>query len=434
MKKVRLFYLLGLVLLFPQFLTAQDLTRQLLPTSSTSIIRQWDSANWVCYNYGDSNEFYIVSSTGASTPCMSLKNDSIRITDFEIFNDVVYFCGYMKNNAWYAMMGRFSLFTFPNSLVTYDTLSDVATFDKMDVFSAEEQVHVVMTAKQTYDGGQSVTIYTIVDAAKQTDGSWLYSVLDNTEKPLFFDDVAVTDNFVVYTARSLRDDNYKALNTTELWYFDKPTTLGTPVLTSSVNLRYLYNWPDGQVLIEHLDEDRFVIAGRKDMDDLISNYFIGFSYNGTCKVILDESIDTRDVLDIKYNGEENNCDVLVWRPQSETWTSRVFTIPISNHYNATSTVGMRTFKDVEVQSIDFLTSAPNYFIASGCNIYVSKLNVCKYNQLISGRCFSLETVPSKHLSFKNKQDTKNILITIYGPTRQNLPTKDHQPDIETICN
>lgn len=173
-------------------------------------------------------------------------------------------------------------------------------------FSAEGQVHVVMTAKQAPFSEQGVTFYTIVDAMELSNGNWLYYVLDNAEKSLFFDDVAVTDKFVVYTARSIRDDNYRPFNTTELWYFDKPTSSGVPLLISSLYLWCLYNWPEGQVLIEHMYDDYFIIASKKDMDVLVSSLFDGTYYKSTCKLILDESIDTRDVLDIKYNNNTKN--------------------------------------------------------------------------------------------------------------------------------
>ena len=331
----------------------------------------------------------------------------------------------------HGMMGFFPLSTsFQNITVKYDTLPDVATFDKMDVFSVEGQVHVVMTAKQAYDGGQGVTIYTIVDAIELSNGTWLYYILDNTEKSLFFDDVAVTDKYVVYTARSLRDDNYRPFNTTELWYFNKPTSFGVPVLISSLNIGCLYNWPEGQVLIEHTQADKFIIASKKDMDDLVSSLFDGTNYNSTCRLILDESIDTRDVLDIKYNKYNNKYDILVWNPKNETWYSWTFTIPIPTAWS----VGMRLFKDQEIQSIDFLTSSPNYFVASGYNLSGSKLNVCRYNQLIEGDCFYLSTIPSKSITFNYRLVPEIISVKIYDRSMHNLPSEEHNPTNITICN
>lgn len=431
MKKIHLLCLLGLALLFPNFLSAQDLTRELMSASNSTIIRQWKADKWLCYNRGKGNEFYAVSTTGSTTPYMTLENDSITITDFEIFDDTVYFCGYKDSTTRIAMMGYFPLTTFPNSIVKYNTLSDVVSFNKMDVFSAEGQVHVEMTATLTY--GEVHAFYTIVDARENSDGSWMYYVLDKPEKGLIFDDVAVTDSFVVFTGRSLRDDNYEAFNTTELWYFYKPTMYGVPVFLTSVDIRCLYNWPVGQVIIEHLFADIFIIALRKGSDVIVSSFYHGLSYNTTCKLILDDSIDTREVLDVKYNKSNSRYDILACRQNNEMLTSRIFTIPLTNHYNPSGTVQMRTFRNKEIQSIDFLSLAPNQFVASGHN-NTSNLIVCKYDQLLSGNCFDLSTVESKQVLYNRRPIKKNISVKIYRRTMQYIPTEDHNIETETRCD
>lgn len=373
----------------------------------------------------------MVSSTGTTTLRMSLNNDSIRITDFEIFNDIVYFCGYKDSTSRIAMMGYFPLATFPNSTVKYNTLPDVWSFNKMDVFSAEGQVHVVMTAKQAYSGINPLFFfnYTIVDARENSDGSWLFYVLDNNDPILTFDDVAVTDSHVVFTARSIRDDNnLKAFNTTEIWYFNKPTMYGVPVFLTPVNIGCLYNWPEGQVIIEHLFGDNYVISSRKDMNDIVSSLFNYLTYNSTCKLILDDSIDTREVIDIKYNRYKSRFEVLL----KEVTTNRIFTFSLSNYYNPASTVQMRKFKQ-EIQSIDFLTSSPNFYVASGHD-YNPTLNVCRYNQLVNGNCFELSTVPCKRIYFNYRKINKDIFVKIYYRPIRNLPSINNVIETITICN
>ena len=410
---------------------AQDLTREIMSASSSTIIRQWRADKWLCYNRGKANEFYMVSPNGSTTPYMTLENDSIMITDFEIFDDVVYFCGYKAANTYNAMMGYFPLATFPNSIVKYSTIPDVFSFNRMDVFSAENQVHVVMTASKTY--GEAREVYTIVDAMENSDGSWMYYVLDDPEKSLHFDDVAVTDNFVVFTARSLRDDNYDSFNTTELWYFDKPTIYGVPVFLTSVDIRCLYNWPKGQVIIEHLYSDKFIIALRKGSDVIVSSLYDGLFYNNTCKLILNDSIDTREVLDIKYNKSSDRYDILTCHPQNESLTSRILTVPLNNHYNPSGTVQMRTFRNKEIQSTDFLSLVPNQFVVSGHN-HASNLIVCKYDQLSSGNCFELSTVVSEKVLYNRRSVKNDISVKIYKRHVQDIPTADNNVETKTICD
>lgn len=411
MKRLFASCLLLLAMQFGVTLKAQDLRRQLQAYSNTSIIRQYEEDRWLCYNYSiKGNEFYMVSSNGSQTPLMMLKNDNLQIMDFEIFNNMVYFCGHAtENNVKSAVLGFFPLGTFPNSPVEYDIFHELASFNRLDVFTAEDQIHVVLTA--TVKGIESRMVYTIVDARENNDGSWIYCVLDNKNIRCDFDDVAVSNNRVYFTARSARDDVPDAYNSTELWYFDKPVLYGVPLFLNTVQKRFHYNWPVGPVLIEHLYDDRVAMVLRKYPDDLVYFMFNGYSFTYTCKLIFDNSAEHLDIFDIKYNRPTNKIDVLTGNRKESLWNSRIFTFHMYSWLFPVS-IPVREFPGHEVQSLDYNGTMPDYYVASGHDIG-ENLNVYRYNQPDTGNCFPFSSIESKIIMFNSRGNEEDIEVVNY---------------------
>lgn len=434
----RLFTLGMLLLASPLWLmtNAQDLTRKVWAYSDTTIIRQYDEDTWICYNYAGEkgNEFYEVHSSGSTTPFMGLYDRNLRILDFEIFRDTVFFCGYTGQDKRTAVMGFFPLSTFPTSTVKYNVLSELMSFDRLEVFAAERQVHVVMTAS-CHGMWWILSNNTIVDARQNSDGSWLFCVLDKEVVECTFDDVTVSDSNVFFVGRSAHDyevDLFPLFNTSELWCFEKPVLYGVPVFLNQVDIGYLWNWPSTRISIEHITEDWVAIASRNVNDVIVSSLFKRTYYpNATCKIILDDTIEARDVLDIKYNKPANRFEILTGRGKTDIWNSLVFTVPYPNHF-VSGTVSMHTIAGHRVQSLDFIESAPNYFVASGHDTGWN-LNVYKYNQAVNGNCFPLSDVPSKKVFYNSTENEIDIKVINYLVEPVILETYYGDVQTETTC-
>lgn len=414
---------------------AQDLTRLLYAHSDTSIVRHYGEDSMLCYNYGVSkgNTFFKVGVSGSMSPFLRLRDDSIRIMDFEIFMDVVYFCGLKKinKNNSYAVMGFFRMADFQNAIVKYDVFDGLLSFNKLDVFTAEGQVHVVMTATGVLeDSVVSRYSSTIVDARENSDGSWIYCILDNAKDKYHFYDVAVTDTKVVFTAKALREDFPDYFDATELWCFDKPVLYGMPVFLTNMTMGCLYNWPEGNIPIEYMYENYFVIAYTRD-GGVAASLFNGLNYIRTCKVQFGENDKPRDVLDIKYNRTSDRSDILTRAAKEDPWNGKIFTIPHANYYYP-GAVPERTIVGHDVMSLDMVVPAADNYVASGYDT-ASDLYVYRYNEPDSGNCFPRTEINSKVIIYNYRTAKHEVPIKIYRRIMTLLESYYGNLQTDTVC-
>ena len=379
--KTRLHVLFLAAMLLPTWVVqAQDKILNLFQYDEHSIVRTVDNTTWLVYSHGKSNIFNMVTPSGGTVSYKQLADDKLKILDFEIFEDYVFFCGVLDPAAPDAIMGYFSLSNFPTSTVYFDTLEEWAEFSKLDVFRVEDQLHVVMTAK--YHNGKG----TMVDAREYATNSWAYCDADFRNKYYSFFDVAVTDSYVVFTSWGNDIQSPFYLMQSILWIIQKPTSSGLPIFNNATGYMHkaeLLDGSFGDILIKHTSGDDFVISSKVSIGLTLGvSFFSGLNYSMS-KLI---NCNSYDVLgDLSACGLPDNIVALLRNPTSSgtirsgiVWTSYPSTPPPLG-------VTMRYSTTEYINSIDLWMGAT--FAASGHEFGVNNLNAYYISAFHSGHCF-----------------------------------------------
>jgi hypothetical protein len=396
---------LALLFLLPPSAAGQgtELIRDIPQYSDYSIIRQIDYDDWLVYSYGEGNKFYWVTSSNYPVPYKSILMENLKIFDFEIFDNVVYFCGTLLDEVQYAVMGYFSLDSGLYGSVYFDTFPDLASFNKLDIFSVEGQVHLVMTGHETNLKG------VMIDVMQTAPMQWIYTVATLTkDEDIGFDDVAVTDSRVVFTSRDTTIEN--KYGETYLWHFDRPIGIGVNIFLNHITEILFDNEPQSPVLIEHLYNDWFAIACNSRKSFIAISRFLMTSPNATFRYYPFQNGDI--VSDIKYNADDQDID-LVETGWIEDGTRYGMCAHIHDSYfiSAASTVDLRLPVDVALFSIDYLPGMPSWFIASGHGYENPLLRVYryKYDYNVVTECTSYDRAYGEPIDVEWKAKKKDFM-------------------------
>lgn len=215
------------------------------------------------------------------THMWTLYIDSLYVNDFELFERYVYFCGYKTvEGGKRAMLGYFKLDDYPDINFYYYVLDDSKELKKLDVyktveFQYYEQTHLVATG--TTSGSRSDVLVDMAMFTPWTLNCHMYFSNDENEN---FDDVAVTDKYVVVSSRS-KIQNIPYIN---LWYYQRPHFVGQHIFNNNVDYCYIHNpVPTSPVILEFTKIDSFVAVYKEEgfsriamlkMDAMNPNYDI----------------------------------------------------------------------------------------------------------------------------------------------------------------
>lgn len=241
------------------------------------------------------------------------------IHDFEILNNEdVYFCGerYEWDGNYNTVLkgvfiGHFTMTDFRNTpqggFLNIDTIPllniiGLIHTKKMDVFSDNIGViHVVVTANAP-NGSY------IVDAYTSGGGSWDVVTTPGVSQSETYDDVAITENFVIVSARSVSKSPGSIL------VFDKPTSGASvfpPPMVSFTRVTLPYS-VDGEILLEACENDVFVSACHSAGDSAIYiSGFDGTTHLSTIGMPLNNSLSPSSQLkDISYSPYMQDLEIL----------------------------------------------------------------------------------------------------------------------------
>lgn len=288
--------LLIALIIAPSAVAGQSVVYDLSPQASEfSIVRHYvndvditysfysNVQNCFCYIDRSSNEYYRAN--------VSL---SFRANDFRIYNDTVYFCGVYNSCSvigWFDIAGLFfgggdiNYVSMPINLSTGDF--HISGYDvyiegfRLKVFEKNGDLHLVMVGKGShridnkYDVDTSDrTTYTaysaIIDMWTNNHISWeMRYTMDYTDD-MSYDDIAVTDKYVVVTAHFVNPyHNYLG---PQILYYSKPTTAGYSILNPTSLSSPIYApgyWTDydfilcqngAPFLVAEMEGDKFVTA------------------------------------------------------------------------------------------------------------------------------------------------------------------------------
>lgn len=293
-----------------------------------AIVRHIDNRMVLIYDHSiDGNYFFLVNTNNpTNVPYKKLSDDMLKINDFEIFDNVVYFCGITNEATPHALFGYFSIWSYLDGEVYIDTLAELKAFNKLDVFSVDGQTHVVMTAQHV--DGASV----MVDAYEVTPNTWQYFIAQGTTfTSRSFDDVAVIDDYIVFSQSGFSIIGPGIISGyTTLWFFPKPLLAG-PLFysTSNINTISYDNKRLGLTYIKHKTGNKFDLACNSGYDRITIDQFDATSYNQSFLF----TKDTNDnVSDICYDNVTDDPLVLVANIiGSSVYTTQTF-LPSWNSY------------------------------------------------------------------------------------------------------
>ena len=235
-----------------------------------SVIREWNADNAVAFLHNPSGTSYfcLESRTTPGTVQTATMPADMRIYDFKILDDTLYFCGTKPiNGEEYGIVGFFdidNLFNHGGSCTYGEIYVPVVEprLDcrmsrpwRMDVYRFGGFTHIVAVGENelsTITPG-ILTSTTILDA--YFDGTvWHGSQYMNKYNDEYYTDIATTDQYVVATAQRA-DGNACYLRA----FHQSSSLLSTPVNYGYV-VEVVDDRPEGKILIDHTTDDQFVIA------------------------------------------------------------------------------------------------------------------------------------------------------------------------------
>lgn len=283
--------------------------------TDTSIVRTIGVDSVILYNSYNTSSFMIVTPGATSINTWYIK--PVFVNDFEVVGKSVYFCGYkLEDNVKKAVFGSFNLNYFAADTLQYYVLDSCTELKKLDHYLYTEGLtywerHLVMTG--TTGGRSDVLAHTVIGATVPASplppftfsGCDVY-FSDNEDEN--FDDVAVTDNYVVVSTRTKK----QGMPLIDFMQFELPTFASASVLYS--NIKHLMLWsPDAEtpVFLEHVTLDSYAavykVNGYSKMAMLLLNAPI--TLNGSVEIFGDEN-QTIVPIDIKFNKKSYVFDIL----------------------------------------------------------------------------------------------------------------------------
>lgn len=356
-KTIALLILLLVQLAIVPSARAQEYIKEISQQESRySIVREYKSDVRIVYNKESytyfGGEFLMITESGVTTQLIAL-GDDISISDFEILNDTVYFCGIGYLGYTRGIVGYFSLSPFPSTMVDIIFTEDYEQFIRLEAFRSKYggQLHLALTGKLRGGG------CCLVDVPNPTSGTpcHFYHTLLHDYNYNAVDDVAVTDNYIVATLRNPRGSHEG-----KLYYFGHPSP-GTHFFYGLVNTVDVDRDITSFMFLEACHDDFFVVSYRTTYGDNAWIHVKG--YSGTTNTPGDAAIHTRYVnhypVDVKYSSHGEELDVLSNEFTGTDTNSVVYHIPYGGHITS------RRYDGQRICSIDYLQPDPLHFIASG---------------------------------------------------------------------
>ena len=347
--------------------SAQEfIKRTPLNKSEGMIIRDYTGDKWLVYDlYGggaNDNLFILFTETGPSAQVLRLPNSVIRILDFEIYDDTVYFVG--KDYTGAGIMGYFGLTSFPSTTVKMFSVPVMSSFDKLEVGLFNQELHVFMTGEEVLGGGH------MVDARHLSGDYWEVCISLNIDLANQFDDVAVLNSGVVFSARKPSE------NQGFLFFFNAPS-VGHSVFLPNTPYLDFGKIINGPTLLDASSADQFAWVHRTiygyDAEGF-GNWTVVLSYSS-----LGTAFVPTPPLFIDLSSR-------LWPGKAELLTENmgIFTTsnmppPIAPPYLPFPS---HLFQGEKLNSLDVVENNPYRFVVAGCDQVEHYLTIYRYERNI----------------------------------------------------
>lgn len=201
--------------------------------------------------------------------CVSFECKYLGVHDFEIDEDEVFFCG---NDASAPLFGFFkisTLFSSGTGMYTigmggwYTSQERILDLTKLDFYHLSDGVHIFMVGKSEYvTPDETRQTRCMVDMRRDYMG-WNYDVAQEQYAVYYYDDITVTDNYVVVIGHKNGSNGHystpyllPASASNSLW----TSSPYSATYYSSGGGYYCYNDPHRPVMIERLPNDYYAVV------------------------------------------------------------------------------------------------------------------------------------------------------------------------------
>lgn len=391
----------------------QDLIRgtDVYVLSDTSIVRGVAVDTVLIYNYNQVSTFSLVASNDSNV--WTIYIEPIVVKDFEVFENMVFFCGYrVEEEVKQAVIGYFYLNLFPNNEVYYRYVDDCKELRKLDVYEIKEsqfekEIHLVSTG--TTGTRSNVLIDMPVFSPSLVN---CYVQISNDENESF-DDVAVTQNYVVVSSRSKVQD----IPIVKFWYYDRPALVGQSIFYSTVH-SFSISSPVAEtpVVLEHTAIDSFAAVYK------VPGYFrmamLRLDVTGTgYKIYEIMGDDARTVypIDIKYNPRNRVYGILA-RAMNRQDSTRFLPLMQIYHVVPSDLLGLTPYGQgtnyletyYHLWSLDLFLGVYNRFVISGGAAQFTRMLRCSHYQW--GPCSHRFEYQYDIGELKSEKKVENLLI------------------------
>lgn len=364
--------LLSAVLFFSAsyFLYGQEHRRETIDyrICDTSIVREVSKDSILNYNHTQNTSTLMLVKNILNMPTKYI--EPLYINDIEMFGDWILFCGYMlvdeSESVKKAMVGYYSLDSFPNGPINYYLIEDCKELKKLDFYQIETEpiekgIHLVMTG--TTDGTRSDVLVDVPVFVIPGDFKIYFSDDDNEN----FDDVAVTADYVVVSSRN----RVQEIPIIEFLYFKKPSYTGQHIFLFPHDRFFVYNpVVETPVFLEHVEANNYVAVYKVEGFSRIAMLALNVanaSYRAF-EIMADQSWPNIPI-DIKYSMGKSIYCILArvrggYNPNPPTQIYRVTSDDLLG--NTSNGLGLKyTENYTYFWSLDRLTDGTQRFVTSG---------------------------------------------------------------------
>lgn len=196
----------------------------------------------------------------------------MNVTDFQIHNDIVFFCGTYRNGVIIGWFKIYSLF-FSGGVVNYSTFptgmtipfppyghDDILSLNRIKVYENGGYIHLFLIGEgQNNHGSANNPHSALIDAWTNDLSSWNFKYTMDYNDEHTYDDLTVTSNYLVVTAHNIGAINPMAPN---ILYYSLPTAANSifstsPVYAPTYWTEYAFISCTDRVLITDMGVDKF---------------------------------------------------------------------------------------------------------------------------------------------------------------------------------
>lgn len=340
----------------------------------TSIVRTKGKDTVLTYYHNHNKSVFMLMVSGTN-PVPALFIEPVYVNDFELYDNVVFFCGYKDDGGVKkGVYGLFLISTLPSSTLSYVVVDTCTELKKLEYYIYHdilyEEIHLAMIG--TTGKLNNVLIHALPGGTMPTPPFPAYpfcgySVYFSNNDNEFFDDVAVTENYVVVSTRS----KISGLPVIDFWQFEKQTASLSSFLYMPIHhLRMGSPVADSQVFLEHAENDNYAAVFKEQGYSRMVMLQLTAPQNVINSVeIWGDEAQTVIPIDIKYLKGRKDFDILARYIYYRGDYDRQF-LPMQIYHvtqtvlNQTLPLGLGTnYPENHVWSIDPVE--PYHFVASG---------------------------------------------------------------------